>query len=82
MLFMILASVLGAFGISMGIIYLLGYMCSLKSFGSGFMEPFTPYRPRDWKDNIIRAPQIFLKNQPEYLDIKSSSRKGGSQDEK
>jgi len=39
---MILAAVLGAFGISMGVLYLLGYLCSLKSFGIGFMEPLTP----------------------------------------
>jgi len=41
-IFMILAAVLGAFGISMGVLYLLGYLCSLKSFGIGFMEPLTP----------------------------------------
>jgi len=78
LIFMLLASALGAFGISIGIIYLLGYMCSLKSFGVGFMEPFTPYRPKDWKDSIIRAPQIFLKNRLGYFNTKSSPKKGGS----
>lgn len=65
--FMVLAGLFGAFGISMGVLYLLGYMCSLRSFGIGYMEPLTPYRFRDWKDSIIRAPQFMLKNRPEYL---------------
>jgi len=48
----------------MGVLYLLGYLCSLKSFGIGFMEPLTPYRFKDWKDSIIVLPKSLLKGRP------------------
>lgn len=63
--FMALAGMLGFFGIAMGGLYLLGYMCSLKSFGIGFMEPLTPYRLRDWKDTFI-TPASGM-HRPEFL---------------
>lgn len=82
-IFMILAAILGAFGISLGVLYLLGYMCSLRSFGIGFMEPITPYRFKDWKDSIFVAPQFFLKNRPEYLHSSyETKRKGNSKNGK
>jgi len=83
-IFMILAAVLGAFGISMGVLYLLGYLCSLKSFGIGFMEPLTPYRFKDWKDSIIVLPKSLLKGRPEYLHSSSAvtKRKGCSKNGK
>ncbi|WP_265446866.1 spore germination protein [Acetivibrio straminisolvens] len=73
--FMILAAILGAFGISLGILYLLGYMCSLKSFGIGFMEPITPYRFKDWKDSIVILPPSVLKGRPEYLHSTSDTKR-------
>lgn len=63
--FMALAGMLGFFGIAMGGLYLLGYMCSLKSFGVGFMEPLTPYRVRDWRDTFI-TPSAAM-HRPEFM---------------
>lgn len=63
--FMALAGMLGFFGVAMGGLYLLGYMCSLKSFGVGYMEPLTPYRFRDWRDTFIITSSTM--NRPDFL---------------
>lgn len=75
--FMILAASLGAYGIAMGVLYMLGYMCSLKSFGIGYMDPITPYRFKDWRDTFIRVPQYLLKSRPEYLTSGSNQNQSG-----
>lgn len=86
--FMILATTLGAFGISIGVLYILGYLCSLENLGMSYMEPITPYRLRDWKDTIIRAPYSTFGKRPEFLapedsqqqiitKIKKAKNKGG-----
>jgi spore germination protein len=84
--FMILATLLGALGTSLGVLYMLGYLASLKSFGIGYLEPLTPYRIRDWKSTVIRAPQKSLTMRPEFLKPKDTrkmrAKKGGGSSEK
>ncbi|WHH61620.1 spore germination protein [Petroclostridium sp. X23] len=72
--FMLLGTTFGAFGIGMGMIYLVGYQCSLKSFGVRYMEPLTPYRIRDWKDLFIRGPQQVMGKRPELLTPEDTQR--------
>jgi spore germination protein len=84
--FMILATILGALGISLGLLYMLGYVASLESFGVGYIEPLTSYRLRDWKSVAIRAPQKLLTKRPELLNPEDTRRmrrkKGGDSSEK
>jgi hypothetical protein len=72
--FMFMAATFGAFGIGIGIVFVIGYMSSLKSFGVRYLEPITPYRLGDWKDTLIRAPQWTLGKRPEFLNPEDSQR--------
>ncbi len=72
--FMILAVTFGSFGISVGLLWLLTYLCSLKSFGVRYMQSLSPYRFKDWKDTIIRAPVQFHSKRPEFLNPEDSQR--------
>lgn len=72
--FMILAVTFGSFGISIGLLWLLTYLCSLKSFGIRYMQPITPYRIRDWKDTIIRTPIRSHSKRPEFLNPEDTQR--------
>jgi len=80
--FMILATILGALGISLGLLYMLGYVASLESFGVGYIEPLTSYRLRDWKSMALRASQKSLIKRPELLNPEDTRRmrrkKGGN----
>jgi spore germination protein len=65
--FMILAVTFGSFGIVMGILMLITYLSSLTSYGIRYLSPITPYRIRDWKDTVIRAPLWTFGKRPEFL---------------
>ncbi|HHV71055.1 MAG TPA: spore germination protein [Clostridia bacterium] len=78
--FMLLATVLGIYGVALGVFYLLGYLCSLESFGVKYMEPLTFYNLKDQKDALIRAPQEFMKKRPKLLNPEDSQRQLNKKD--
>jgi hypothetical protein len=58
---MVLAAVLGFYGIILGIIAMLIHMCSLRSFGVPYFSPVAPFEWRGMKDMIFRAPWWKMK---------------------
>lgn len=58
--FLILASVFGLYGISVGLIILVMHLCSLRSFGVPYMGPYAPFILSDQKDSLIRFPMWAL----------------------
>lgn len=56
---LILAQVLGLFGVMIGLYTLIAYLMSLESLGVPYFSPFAPMRHKDLQDSIIRYP---LKN--------------------
>lgn len=56
LIFLFLGSVAGLYGISMGLIFLLIFLVSMKSFGVPYMWPIAPYDRQGMKDSIIRFP--------------------------
>jgi spore germination protein KA len=54
--FMGLAASFGFFGIIIGMIALVLHLCHLQSFGVPYMSPIAPFKAKDQKDNIVRAP--------------------------
>lgn len=61
---MILASLFGFVGLSIGFMLLLAHFISLTSLGMPYGSPFAPLRIKDWVDVIIRFPQWMFKNRP------------------
>jgi spore germination protein len=62
---MISAAVLGLYGVILFFILISVHLVKLKSFGVHYTSSFTPYRPGDWKDMVIRAPLKMMKQRPE-----------------
>lgn len=65
-LFMLLASILGMFGIMIGVLFLMFHLFSLESFGKPYMAPLSPFRASDLKDAAIRAPWWAMVRRPAY----------------
>lgn len=73
-IFLILGSVLGGFGISIGIIGLLIHISGVQSFGYSFFSPFFPVEPEDIKDTIVRVPLWSMHRRPANMAKKDSVR--------
>jgi spore germination protein len=71
---MLSAAVLGLFGIIMFAMAITIHLVKLKSFGVEYTSPFVPYQFKDWKDAILRLPYSVLKERPEMLKPKDSTR--------
>ncbi|NLI61648.1 MAG: spore germination protein, partial [Clostridiales bacterium] len=83
--FMILASTLGFFGVSMGMLLLLIYIADLESFGIRYIRPLSPYRSNDLRQTLIRSKDSSVER-PVFLNPqdrqKQSRVKRGGGDEK
>jgi len=53
---MIMASILGFFGITLSLMLIFMHMCKLKSFGMPYFSPMAPFRKEDIKDTFMRLP--------------------------
>ena len=67
MLFLLLGWCLGLFGMLVGTMAMLVYLCSLESFGVPFFAPFAPFDPEALKDSVLRFPLRWLKLRPSVL---------------
>ena len=67
LIFLFLGWVLGFYGLFLGTMILLVYLCSLESFGVPFFAPFAPLERSGLKDAVIRFPLWKLKFRPRDL---------------
>lgn len=77
LLFMLFASILGMFGIMVGILFLMLHLFSLESFGKPYMTPLTPLRMSDLKDTAIRVPWWAMVRRPAYSSLDSKRMESG-----
>lgn len=54
--FLIMASIFGFYGITLGLILLVAHMSSLRSFGVPYLFPFVPLSIKGHKDTLLRMP--------------------------
>ncbi|MEK3881366.1 spore germination protein [Paenibacillus sp. PL2-23] len=71
---MMLAAVLGLFGVILGFLIICIHLVNLKSFGLPYMAPISPLLPSDWKDLVLRAPVTFIRKRPEMLQTENKKR--------
>ncbi len=71
--FMIAAATMGFLGIIFGIMILLFHLCRLYTFGAPYFAPIAPFKWRDMKDAIIRAPYWMMNSRPQDLHTKQES---------
>jgi len=61
---MIFAATLGLFGLMMAFNLLLLHLTCLKSLGKPYLEPLAPFRLKQMRDSLIRAPLKVLLRSP------------------
>ncbi len=71
---MLLASILGLYGVLILFLILIIYTSSLRSFGVPYLSPYAPLKISDWKDFVLRAPWIDMKTRPETTSAKDKKR--------
>jgi hypothetical protein len=79
---MIVASVLGLYGIIIGVLVILLHMIKLRSFGVPYMSPYAPLHVSDLKDSLVRIPWKWLKRKkkPVTYRMKQVQEKAGEQE--
>lgn len=73
---MILASIFGMYGILIGVMFILGHMSNLRSFGVPYLSPTGPLSVSDLKDVLIRAPWTEMAKRPSFLPLQDTRRAG------
>lgn len=73
---MIVAGILGLYGVMLVFIMITVHLAKLKSYGVPYTSPFAPYRLSDWKDLILRFPIWKMKKRPEVLNTQDKKRQG------
>jgi spore germination protein len=69
---MVLAAVLGGFGIMIGYLLIMLHITQLRSLGQPYFSPLTPFRPRLLLDVLIRAPLKTLWKSPRVRGIRKN----------
>ncbi|MBO8171619.1 MAG: spore germination protein [Bacillaceae bacterium] len=64
---MILAAILGLYGILIGLILLTAHLCKLRSFGVPYLAPVAPLTLHEMKDIFIRVPWWSMKYRPKHV---------------
>ncbi|MCL1965245.1 MAG: spore germination protein [Firmicutes bacterium] len=65
---LVLATVLGGLGITLGLLTILVYLASIKSFSTDYLAPFAPLQTPDiLRDTLYRAPLWSMRTRPASL---------------
>lgn len=75
---MIAASILGIYGILVGVLLILGHMANLRSFGVPYLSPLAPMSVGDLKDVLVRVPWSLMEKRPSFLGIRDARRMNAS----
>lgn len=67
LVFMIIGSTLGLYGMTLAFIILIAHLASLTSFNHAYLSPMAPFNLRDQKDQLIKLPTQWLKTRPKIL---------------
>ena len=63
----IVASILGLYGVLLVLIFMVAHLSSLRSVGVPYLAPVAPFIVEDQKDIFIRTPIWFQNKRPAYL---------------
>ncbi|MED4582422.1 spore germination protein [Brevibacillus choshinensis] len=61
---MIFAGLFGLFGIICGLLLIYIHLINLRSFGTPYLAPMTPFIVSDLKDTYVRAPWWYMRRRP------------------
>ncbi|REK74975.1 spore germination protein [Paenibacillus paeoniae] len=76
--FFLLSALLGMYGVILGMVLLISYMASLRSFGMPYLSPLSPLNVKELAASFLRLPYRLMKKRPSALHtIDSDKQKGG-----
>jgi spore germination protein KA len=75
--FTFLGAIAGFYGISAGLCIILGFLCSMHSFGMPFLAPIAP-KTKAGSDIIDRSPIWMRRNRPDFLNTVNRNRSHGT----
>ncbi|NMM61572.1 spore germination protein [Clostridium sp. P21] len=67
-LLIIASSIVGLYGMMIGLICILIHLVRLRSFGVPYLAPLVNPRISDFKDMYVRFPLKYFKKRPQYMD--------------
>lgn len=76
-IFLLLAAIMGLYGVVFGFIGLLIHLCEIRSFGIPYMLTLTNFNTREMKDTLFRAPWWEMKRRPKLLTMNRTRQKSG-----
>jgi spore germination protein len=74
-IFMVFAATLGLYGVTLFFLLICSHLVRLESFGVPYTSPAVPFRIKDMKDFIVRAPITLMKRRPSILKTQEPKRK-------
>ncbi|OGO83582.1 MAG: spore gernimation protein KA [Clostridiales bacterium GWD2_32_19] len=75
-IFVILCSIIGLFGLIIGVILIIFDLAKMETLGVAYLEPFVENKSMQIGDSIIRLPFKFLKYRPNFLKTSNKKRLG------
>ncbi|MBQ7978029.1 MAG: spore germination protein [Clostridia bacterium] len=78
LIFTILGGFLGIFGIIVGILFLIGYLVNMDSYGAPYLAPFAPYIKADQKDGLYR--KTFMRQRTRPFSLQNNNKRRQSND--
>lgn len=61
------SSILGLYGLMMGLMLILIHLIKLESFGTAYLAPIVNPNIKDFKDVYIKLPLKYFKDRPKYM---------------
>jgi len=74
-----LATMLGFYGMMLGLMFMAIHLCSLRSFGVPYMMPLAPFNITNQQDAFVRFPLWSFKNRPPFISKGNMKRTGDNQ---
>lgn len=71
---LLLASVLGGFGLMVSVMFWLIHLCHLQSLGKAYLSPLSPFKWHDMRDMLFRLPKWLMVRQPDQPGAKEPSK--------
>ncbi len=66
--FVILSSIIGIFGLTFGLIFLLYHWCKMETYGVPYLDPFVANEDEQLQDTLFRFPFSTMKKRPSSLN--------------
>jgi spore germination protein KA len=74
-----LATMLGFYGMMLGLMFMAIHLCSLRSFGIPYMMPLAPFNLKNQQDAFVRFPLWANKHRPPFMAKGNMLRSGKGQ---